>query len=123
MSKKRYRTGRAGEAAARRHLEELGYQIIEQNYRCPLGELDLIARDNETIVFIEVRSRTGNAYGYPEESITAEKARRLRNLALYYLKTNRLNEAPSRIDLIAVMLEPSTLTVTTIRHIKAILSD
>jgi len=122
MTKKRLQVGQTGEAAARRYLEKLGYRIIESNYRCSLGEIDLIARDNRTIVLAEVRTRTSSAFGSPEESITAEKARRLRRLALYYLQATRQGESPSRIDLLAVVLDKKSLEVQSVRHIKAILS-
>lgn len=122
MTKKRLQVGQAGETAARRYLEKLGYGIIESNYRCSLGEIDLIARDKQTVVLAEVRTRTSSAFGSPEESITAEKARRLRRLALYYLQATRQGETPSRIDLLAVMLDKESLEVQSIRHIKGILS-
>ncbi|MDW7728680.1 MAG: YraN family protein [Bacillota bacterium] len=122
MTKKRLLVGQTGETAARRYLEKLGYEIIESNYRCSLGEIDLIAHDNRTIVLAEVRTRTSSVFGSPEESITAEKARRLRRLALYYLQATRQDESPSRIDLLAVMLDKKSLEVQSIRHIKAILS-
>lgn len=122
MTKKRLQVGQTGETAARRYLENLGYRIIESNYRCPIGEIDLIARDNRTVVLAEVRTRTSLAFGSPEESITVEKARRLRRLALYYLQATRQGENSSRIDLLAVMLDKKSLEVQSIRHIKGILS-
>jgi putative endonuclease len=122
MTKERIRVGKTGENAARAYLEELGYSIIEVNYRCPLGEIDLVARDGKTIVLVEVRTKTSRAYGSPEESINAEKARRLRRLALYYLQSKRQNETPSRIDLLAVLLSKENLEVKSIRHIRGILS-
>ncbi len=122
MTKERIRVGKAGEIAARAYLEELGYSITEVNFRCPIGEIDIVARDRNTIVLVEVRTKTSRAYGSPEESINAEKARRLRRLALYYLQSKRQNEASSRIDLLAVLLSKETLEVHNIRHIKAILS-
>ena len=122
MTKERIRVGKTGENAARDYLEELGYSVLEVNYRCPLGEIDIVARDDKTIVLVEVRTKTSRAYGGPEESINAEKARRLRRLALYYLQSKRHNETPSRIDLLAVILSKQTLEVKSIRHIKGILS-
>jgi len=122
MTKERIHVGKTGEIAARAYLEELGYSIIEVNFRCPLGEIDIVARDNSTIVLAEVRTKTSKSYGSPEESINAEKARRLRRHALYYLQSKRQNETPSRIDLMAVLLSKETLEVKSIRHIKGILS-
>jgi putative endonuclease len=121
MTKKRIQVGQAGEKAARDHLEKIGYKIVQTNYRCPLGEIDIVARDNATLVIIEVRTKTGSAYGLPEESITAEKARRLRRLTLYYLQKIYGCEVACRIDLVAVMLNRDDLSVRNLNHIRAIL--
>ena len=122
MTKERQQVGHEGEKAARLHLEKLGYQIIETNYRCSLGEIDIIARDNDTIVITEVRTKTSSVFGMPEESITAEKARRLRRLALYYLQSAYKREVPCRIDLVAVMLNKDNHSVRKLNHIQGILS-
>jgi putative endonuclease len=122
MTKERIRVGKVGEIVAQAYLEELGYTIIDVNYRCPIGEIDIVARDEDTVVLVEVRTKTSRAYGSPEESINQEKARRLRRLALYYLQSKRQNETRSRIDLLAVILTKETLEVRNIRHIKGILS-
>lgn len=122
MTKERIRVGKAGEIAARAYLEELNYTIVEVNFRCPIGEIDIVARDRDAIVLVEVRTKTSRSYGSPEESINAEKAHRLRRLALYYLQSKRQIETSSRIDLLAVILSKETLEVQNIRHIKAILS-
>ncbi len=121
MTKKRRQVGLAGEQAARAYLEEQGYEIMEANYRCPLGEIDIVARDRGTIVLVEVRTRTGLSFGAPEESITAEKARRLRRLALYYLKSFQGKELPCRIDLVAVMLNRHNHALEKLNHIRGIL--
>ncbi len=122
MTKKRLRVGAVGEKAARLHLEKLGYRIVETNYCCRLGEIDIIARDGNTIVVVEVRTKTGAAFGRPEESITGKKAQQLRRLALYYLQSAYKREVPSRIDLVAVMLDKETHAVQNIKHIQGILS-
>lgn len=121
MTKKRRQVGQAGEKAARSYLESQGYEIIDTNYRCPLGEIDIIAREGDTLVLIEVRTRTGLSFGRPEESITAEKGRRLRRLALYYLKSFRGKDLPCRIDLVAVMLNRQSHAMESINHIRGIL--
>lgn len=122
MTMKRRQVGLAGEKEARNYLESKGYEIIETNYRCPLGEIDIIAREQETIVFIEVRTRTGLAFGGPEESINSKKAHQMRRLAQYYLKTISVNERPCRIDLVAVRLKKNDLTLEHLNHIKGILA-
>jgi putative endonuclease len=114
--------GKTGEKAAKEYLEKQGYQIVETNYRCPLGELDIIARDVRTTVLIEVRTKTGSSFGSPEESITADKAKRLKRLAAKYLQTHGLSETPSRIDLVAVQLARKDLSILGLKQIKGILS-
>lgn len=122
MTADRIKTGQTGEEAAREYLKSIGYKIIETNYRCPLGEIDIVARDNQTIILIEVRSKTNTRYGLPEESITTTKARRLKRLALYYLKSAFKREVPCRIDFISVMLSEEDLRVLKLKHIRGILS-
>ena len=87
-----------------------------------LGEVDIIAREGKTLVFVEVRTKTGTAFGRPEESIDVRKAARLRRLALYYLQQNRLSNIPSRLDLIAVMLDKKEMVVKEIKHLEGILT-
>jgi len=122
MTEKRLRVGKAGEMAAISHLEKQGYTILETNYRCPLGEIDIIARDRKTTVIVEVRTKTGLKFGRPEESITPKKAYRLRRLALYYLQSVYKREISCRIDLVAVILNENDNSVRTLNHIKGILS-
>lgn len=102
MTRKRIHTGRQGEEEAVRLLGSMGYKILERNYRCPLGEMDIVAKDGPTLVFVEVRSRTGDAYGDPLESITARKQRRLSLIAFHYLQTRGLFGQPARFDVVAV---------------------
>lgn len=95
--------GRFGEAAAAAQLIRQGYTIIDRNWRCSLGEIDLIARQGECLVFVEVRTRRGPAP--PLESITPAKQRRLRALAYAYLEKLAGPEALWRIDLVAVNID------------------
>lgn len=120
MTKIRLQVGQIGELAARQHLEAIGYEITAINYRCKLGEIDIVALDGSSVVIVEVRTKTSSACGAPEESITAEKARRLRRLALFYLQSVYKREVACRIDLIAIMLDRKDLTVKYLRHIKSI---
>ncbi len=122
MTLMRQLVGQKGEQAARDYLEQHGYSIIETNYRCRLGEIDIIARDGEMVVIVEVRTKTGLAFGRPEESINQEKARKLQRLALQYIQSNYHREVSSRIDLVAVMIEKSSGLVKDIKHIKNILA-
>jgi len=107
MSDTRVRLGRRGEALAAGKLEALGYTIVARNYRCPHGELDLIARHGETWVFVEVRTRRGDGFGSPEASITPRKRAHLIASAQHYLQAHDLPDVPWRIDLVAVDLGPN----------------
>ena len=94
--------GKLGEEMAAAHLTEKGYRILERNYRCPLGEVDLVARDGETLVFVEVKSRSSLAYGYPQEGVTASKKRKLEQLAVYYMGEKGWKGEQCRFDVAAV---------------------
>ena len=105
MSMKRIDTGRRGEELARGFLEKRGFRILEANYRCPEGEIDIISHHKDCLVFTEVRTKTSRQFGSPEESITYTKKRRMITTAMYYLQ-NHDNELPLwRIDFIAVELD------------------
>ena len=92
-----------GEDYAVCQLEKAGLKIVIRNYRCPKGEMDIIARDQETLVFVEVRTRKSAFRGWGEESITRVKARRLRAVASFYVLQNGYKSWPEmRFDVIAV---------------------
>jgi putative endonuclease len=102
---KRRDIGILGERLARDFLGKNGYHILETNYRCPEGEIDIIARYEDTLVFIEVRTKKSLQFGSPEESITPAKMERLRVLAAHYRQTHN-NLPPSwRIDVVAIQLD------------------
>jgi len=102
MMRSRYTKGKEGESAAAEHLLSSGIKILERNFRCPLGEIDLVARDGKTIVFVEVRARQVDGICSPEESITIHKRRRLTRAALWYLKQRRLLDSLARFDVVAI---------------------
>lgn len=99
--------GRIGEEAAVRALRRRGYRIRDRNVRCPMGELDLVAEDRGTLVFLEVKTRSTADYGGPFEAIAPFKQRRLQRLALYYLATRRLTDRLCRFDAVSVFVDPS----------------
>lgn len=103
-----YRTarqvGQHGEAHARTFLEERGYRILATNYRCPHGEIDIVAADGNAVVFVEVRTRRSRAYGPPEESLTAAKRHRLVATAEHYLQRHALTPT-WRIDVVAMEVD------------------
>jgi putative endonuclease len=100
----RKQTGRQGETITAAYLAEKGCRIIQQNWVCPTGELDIIMHDGDTLVFVEVRTRRGNRFGTAEESITPAKQARLVDLAQAYLQTVSPPHPPWRIDVVAVQL-------------------
>ncbi|MEQ8786673.1 MAG: YraN family protein [Pirellulaceae bacterium] len=95
--------GQRGEAAAARFLKRLGYKIVARSQRDVLGEIDLVAVDGRTIVFVEVKTRRSLDAGHPAEAVDADKQRRLTRLALGYLKRHRLLEHRARFDVVAVL--------------------
>lgn len=107
MTDARVRLGRRGEDLAATRLTELGYSVVEHNYRCAYGELDLVARHGETWVFVEVKTRRGVSFGTPEEAITPRKRVHLIAAAQHYLQAHELGEVAWRIDAVAVALAPN----------------
>jgi len=102
MMRSRYTKGKEGERAAAEHLSSSGIKILERNFRCPPGEIDLVAKDGKTIVFVEVRARQVDGICSPEESITIYKRRRLTRAALWYLKQRGLLDSHARFDVVAI---------------------
>ena len=102
---KRRETGIRGEKLARDFLKKRGYRILETNYRCPEGEIDIIARHKDFLVFIEVRTKKSLEFGSPEESITLTKKERLRATAYHYRQTHDDLPLLWRIDFVAVELD------------------
>jgi len=106
MPNARRALGQLGEELAAQHLQRQGYVIVERNYRCPRGEVDIIARDGERLAFVEVRARRGTAFGTPKESITPKKQARLATVARNYLQEKGYVDADWGIDVVAVQFTP-----------------
>ena len=102
---KRRDTGILGEKLARDFLVEKGYAIVETNFRCPEGEVDIVAQDKDCLVFIEVRTKRSHSFGTPEESITPTKKEKLRIAAATYRQTHDDLPLLWRIDFVAVELD------------------
>jgi putative endonuclease len=117
-SSNRAATGRAGEEAASQYLVSLSYRLLERNWRCRIGEIDLIADDGGTLVFVEVRSRTNpTRFGTAVEAITDRKRRQVREVAAYYLMQRKAATTPSvRCDVVAVTFRPDG-SVAELKHI------
>lgn len=93
--------GSDGEELAVRYLTKKGYRIIARNYKTPLGEIDIIAKDGDTLVFLEVKTRTSDSFGYPFEAVDNHKKRKIRNVALLFLK--KMKEEPAaRFDVLSI---------------------
>lgn len=122
MSDRRQQAGRIGEELAVEYLKNQGFKIVDRNYRCRIGEIDIVAEDNGATVFIEVRSRTGRACGNPEESVTYKKGLTLKKLAMRYMQQRFGREVACRIDLVAVMLSCDDLSLQNLTHYRGIFS-
>ncbi len=98
-------TGALGEKLARDFLKQKGYDIVESNYRCREGEIDIVARQKDYLVFVEVRTKSNLKFGSPEESITGTKVEHLKKAALSYCLSHDKAPVLWRIDLVAVELD------------------
>ncbi len=104
MEQNKRTTGSQYEQLAARYLTDKGMQIIAMNYRCRSGEIDIIAMDGRTLVFVEVKYRSSTAYGYPEEAVDNRKQAKIHMVARYFLMDKRYNEeTPIRFDVIAIL--------------------
>ena len=97
--------GKIGEDLACRELEGRGYAILARRYRQRAGELDIIARDGPTVVFVEVKAREGREFGDAVEAVTSLKRRRMTRVALEYLVRHRLTHCPCRFDVVSIHME------------------
>jgi putative endonuclease len=105
MSHARLTLGKIGEDLACTELERRGYAIVERWHRRRGGEIDIIARDGKTLVFVEVKTRDGRAFGTAAESVTWQKRRRLVRLATEYVAQRHYEEYPCRFDVVAIHME------------------
>ena len=94
--------GQEGEELAVRHLKRMGYRIICQNYRSPLGEIDIVAHHRGVLVFVEVKSRRSETFGSPKLAVTPAKQRKLSQVAWHYLQQHNLTEASARFDVVTI---------------------
>jgi putative endonuclease len=116
MPDSRRALGRWGEQMAADYLRENGYGIEEMNYRCPRGEIDIVARDGSVVAFVEVRTRRGRGHGTPQESITPAKQRKLIEVAQTYLQERELSDVDWRIDVVAISIDGDGPQIRLIRN-------
>jgi len=100
----RKQIGQLGEDIAAHALSVHGYEIVQRNWRCPSGEVDIVARDADTWVFVEVKARTGTSHGSPEEAVTSEKAENIHDIAMTYFVEHEIDDPDWRIDVVAIYL-------------------
>jgi putative endonuclease len=108
--------GGYGERVAARALDAAGFVLLDRNWRCPRGELDLVARDGATIVFCEVKTRRSDAFGTPVEALTPTKVRRLRALAALWLADHPQVRGPVRFDVVSV--RPQRSGAAQVEHLR-----
>lgn len=100
-------TGPEGEAIAASFLLKKGYRILERNYRTALGEIDLIAKDGPTLVFIEVKARTGEHFGTPQSAVDLRKQAKMSRVALVYLSQKKIDSGACRFDVVGILKGPA----------------
>ena len=116
MTQERLSLGKKGEDLAVGQLKALKYKILERNFKCPLGEIDIIARDKSTLVFVEVKTRATRDFGGPAAAVDWRKQRQLSKVALTYLNKKKLSNVPARFDVVAVELIPPFPRIEVIRN-------
>lgn len=116
----RHETGKIGEDISVRYLQQIGYIIIERNFECKQGEIDIIARDKDELVFVEVKTRSSALYGLPKEAVDKTKKKHIYRSAEYYVYTKHLENKPIRVDVIEVYKKRGKFMV---HHIKQAITE
>lgn len=109
--------GKIGENIVTQYLEKIGYNIIQRNFTCKQGEIDIIAKDKEEIVFIEVKTRTNVTYGKPAEAVNGNKRKHIYNSAKYYLHKYSLENNFIRFDVVEVYLSHKKVKINHIKQV------
>lgn len=94
--------GREGEKIAEEYLKKKGYKVVERNYRCSIGEVDLIVLDRRVIVFVEVKTRSGHGFGMPSEAVERRKQRKMIQTAQFFINAKSLHQRDARFDVVAI---------------------
>jgi len=116
VSKDNINFGKSAEDEAADFLKKSGYKILERNYRTNLGEIDIIARDKDTICFIEVKARRSDKFGLPQESVFNHKQKQISRTALLFLKTKNLLDKKARFDVVSVLCLGETHSINLIKN-------
>jgi putative endonuclease len=107
--------GKKGEEIALRFLKKRGYRIIGRNYVCKMGEMDIIAKEKDTLVFVEVKTRTSTTFGPPQLAVNPKKQSQMSKVALNFLKEKKLEDVKARFDVVAILLGPKGEQIELIR--------
>ena len=105
-------TGIEGEAIAADYLIKHGYKLVERNFRCSIGEIDLVAWEGETLVFVEVKARSSSRFGDPAGAVTPQKQEKINRVALVYLQQKKLLTSLCRFDVVAIVKEGRGVAIT-----------
>lgn len=116
----RHETGKIGEDIATRYLEQIGYEIIQRNFECKQGEIDIITKDKDEIVFVEVKTRASALYGQPKDAVNVTKKKHIYRSAEFYIYIRHLENYPVRIDVIEVYKKQGKFMV---HHIKNAITE
>lgn len=116
MTFARLSVGKKGEELAVDYLVKAGYRIVARNYRCVFGEIDIVAEDGNTLVFVEVKSRRSASYGEPQLAVDYRKQRKISTVALNYIKEKQEHGRSARFDVVSVKLSSSGHTIGLIKN-------
>ncbi len=126
MSQKQYslphrsKVGAVGEQIAVSYLLTKHFRVLERNFKARYGEIDIVALDGPTLVFVEVKTRSTTAFGSPESSVTGRKLAEVIQTGEYYLLLHPNQTRDMRIDVVAIMLDPVSLTLVSLRHLRSV---
>ena len=118
MTQAKHILGKYGEQVACDYLSSLGHEILDRNWRCESGELDIVSCDRGTIVFTEVKTRNGRGFGHPFEAVTETKIGRMRRTSAAWLSARELGLSPLRFDAVSVLVEGARVHI---EHLKQVL--
>lgn len=116
MSKRKQEIGKKGETVAVCYLKKQGYKIIDQNYRSKAGEIDIIAMEKKTLVFVEVKTRSSRSFGSPKWAITPKKKKAISMAALYYLKMTSQTDVDARFDVVSILVQEEDTQIELVRN-------
>ncbi|MDM8525709.1 YraN family protein [Desulfococcaceae bacterium HSG8] len=116
MLNRHQKFGKKGESLAAEHLARNGYRILKRNHRAKTGEIDIIAKEGDTVVFVEVKSRSSDHFGSPKGAVTLKKQKKISITALEYLKTTNQSSSKARFDVVAIRSEKGDFNVEIIKN-------